>query len=314
MKHKICIIAGPTAVGKSNISIHVAKSLDGEIISADSAQIYKYMDIGTAKLKKEEMQGINHYMLDEVYPDEKFSVAIFRKKAIQYIKDIISKNKLPIIVGGTGLYIKSLLDNLNFTDSIIDEKYRNYMKSIAKEMGNEYIHNKLKKIDPISYKKLHPNDLRRVIRALEVFKHTGKPISYFQAESKKQPCQYRFAYICINAKREIIYDRIDTRVDNMITEGLIEEVANLLDLGYNKSLTSMQALGYKEIISYIEGKVSKEEAIELLKRNTRRYAKRQLTWFKADSRIFWIDLGGYTSTKDIVENIIRYFAGKIDLI
>ena len=187
------------------------------------------------------------------------------------------------------------------------------MKSIAKEMGNEYIHNKLKKIDPISYKKLHPNDLRRVIRALEVFKHTGKPISYFQAESKKQPCQYRFAYICINAKREIIYDRIDTRVDNMITEGL-EEVANLLDLGYNKSLTSMQALGYKEIISYIEGKVSKEEAIELLKRNTRRYAKRQLTWFKADSRIFWIDLGGYTSTKDIVENIIRYFAGKIDLI
>lgn len=314
MKEKICIIAGPTAVGKSDISIDVAKSLHGEIISADSAQVYKYMDIGTAKLKKEKMQGIPHYMIDEVYPDENFSVALFRDKAKEYIRKISDKGKLPIFVGGTGLYINSLLNNLDFTDSIVDEDYRNKLRDIALEKGNGYLHNALKKIDPMSYEKLHPNDLKRVIRALEVYKHTGKSISYFQAKSKDYPCQYEFAYICLNMNRQKIYDRIDRRVDIMIKEGLVDEVENLLKMGYNKELTSMQALGYKEIIPFIEGKLSLEEAINTLKSNTRHYAKRQLTWFRADRRIFWINVDAYMRIEDAVENIIRYVAGKIALI
>lgn len=314
MKQNICIIAGPTAVGKSDISIEVAKSLCGEIISADSAQVYKYMNVGTAKINEEEMQGIKHYMIDEVYPDEKFSAAVFRKKALSYINEISSKNKLPIIVGGTGFYISSLLDNFEFTDSFIDESYRKHLQNVASIKGNEYVHNKLKSIDSISYNKLHPNDLRRIIRALEVYKHTKKPISYFQEESKKKPCNYNLAYICLNMKRESIYERINTRVENMINEGLIEEVEKLLDLGYSKDLVSLQALGYKEIIYYIEGKMTKEEAAELLKKNTRNYAKRQLTWFRGDSRVFWINIEGYRNKSDIVENIIRYAAGNVSLI
>ncbi len=314
MKQNICIIAGPTAVGKSDISIEVAKSLCGEIISADSAQVYKYMNVGTAKINEEEMQGIKHYMIDEVYPDEKFSAAVFRKKALSYINEISSKNKLPIIVGGTGFYISSLLDNFEFTDSFIDESYRKHLQNVASIKGNEYVHNKLKGIDSISYNKLHPNDLRRIIRALEVYKHTKKPISYFQEESKKKPCNYNLAYICLNMKRESIYERINTRVENMINEGLIEEVEKLLDLGYSKDLVSLQALGYKEIIYYIEGKMTKEEAAELLKKNTRNYAKRQLTWFRGDSRVFWINIEGYRNKSDIVENIIRYAAGNVSLI
>ncbi len=314
MRQRICIISGPTAIGKSDLSIQVAKSLNGEIISADSAQVYKYLNIGTAKLSEEEMQGIKHYMIDEVYPDEKFSVALYREKAKKYIDEINAKDKLPIIVGGTGLYIKSFLDNLDFTNSIVDENYRKHIANLAKTIGNKYIHEKLKDIDPISYKKLHPNDIRRITRALEVYRHTGKPISYYHIKSRKKSCQYDFAYLCLNAKRETIYNRIDLRVDKMIDMGLINEVEGLMNLGYDKSLVSMQALGYKEIINYIEGRMSKEEAIEHLKRNTRRYAKRQLTWFKADSRIFWINIEGYYNSKDIVENIIRFFAGKINLI
>lgn len=314
MYKRVCIIAGPTAVGKSNISISVAKSLNGEIISADSAQVYKHMNIGTAKLNSTEMKGIKHYLIDEIYPNESFSVAVFKNKAKNYIKSINKSSKLPIIVGGTGLYIKSLLDNLDFTESIIDKEYRAYMTSLAKEKGNKYVHNKLKLIDPISFKKLHPNDLRRVIRALEVYKHTRKPISYYQIESQKLKTQYEFAYICLHAKRETIYEKINMRVDRMIEEGLIDEVRNLMDLGYNKNMVSMQALGYKEIIAYIEGKYSKEEAIEILKRNTRRYAKRQLTWFRADPRIFWINTESYRDSNDIAENIIRYFAGKVTLV
>ena len=190
LKQKLCIIAGPTAVGKSSIALRIAKKLSGEIISADSAQVYKYMDIGTAKISNDEMEGIKHYMIDELYPDQGFSVALFRDKAEGYIHDINLRGNLPIVVGGTGLYINSLLDNLDFTDSIVDEDYRNEMKGVAAEKGNEYVHRMLKDIDEASYDKLHPNDLKRVIRALEVYKYTGKPISYFQMLSKQQPCKY----------------------------------------------------------------------------------------------------------------------------
>lgn len=311
-KQNICIIAGPTSVGKSDISIKVAESLFGEIISADSAQVYRYMDIGTAKLKEDEMQGIKHYMLDEVYPDEKFSTAVFRDKALVYIDEISRKGKLPIVVGGTGLYIKSLLDNFIFTGS--DEKYRKELSDLALEYGKEYVHGLLKPIDPASYNKLHPNDLKRIIRALEVYRQTGKPITYFQDESQKKPNRFNLAYVCLNMDRERIYSRINERVDIMVANGLIKEVESLLDMGYDRNLTSLQALGYKEIISYLMGEIGIEVAIDLLKKNTRNYAKRQLTWFKGDKRVFWINVEGYRNKGDIIENIVRYIAGNVPLI
>lgn len=272
------------------------------------------MDIGTAKISEEDMRGIKHYMLDEVYPDESFSAAIFKEKAENYIRDINSRGKLPIVVGGTGLYINSLLNNLEFTDSIIDIDFRNEMRQIAAEKGNRYVHEMLKNVDEISYEKLHPNDLKRVIRALEVYKHTGKPISYFQMLSKEQPCKYEYAYICLNMNRSKLYDRIEMRIDKMINEGLLHEVEKLLKMGYSKELTSLQALGYKEIIDYLEGNNSLEEAIDTLKKNTRHYAKRQLTWFRNDERVFWINVDNYFSLSAMAENIIRYIAGKISLI
>lgn len=314
MLQKICILAGPTAVGKTEISLALAKSLCGEIISADSAQVYKYMDIGTAKLKEEEMQGIRHYMIDEVTPDMDFSVAQFREKAELYIKDINDRGKLPIITGGTGLYINSLLNNLDFTDSISDEVYRKEMQETAQVKGNEYVHAMLEAVDPASYKRLHPNDLRRVIRALEVYKHTGRPISYFQEESRKQPPRYDFAYITLTMDRRKLYERIDQRVDKMMASGLVEEVEGLIKRGYGRELNSMQALGYKEIADFLHGLITKDEAVRILKRDTRHYAKRQLTWFRGDKRVNWVDVGSFFRKEVIVENIIRYIAGKIPLI
>lgn len=311
---KICILVGPTAVGKTDISLMLAKKLCGEIISADSAQVYKYMNIGTAKLKPEEMSGIRHYMLDEVYPDESFSVAEFRDRAERYIGEITARGMLPIITGGTGLYIHSLLNNLDFTESISDEEFRKEMKALAEEKGNAYVHNMLKEVDPLAYKSLHPNDLRRVTRALEVYRHTGKPISYYQEESKKTPPKYQYAYIGLTMDREKLYARIDARVDKMIADGLIDEVAGLLKMGYGKELTAMQALGYKEIVQYLEGSLSMEEAIRIIKRDSRHYAKRQLTWFRRDERIIWLNADNYYRRNILVENIIRCIAGKITLI
>ena len=215
---KICILAGPTAVGKTEISLDLARNLCGEIISADSAQVYKYMNIGTAKLKKEEMKGIKHYMIDEVYPDKNFSVAEFRERAEVYIRNINERGKLPIITGGTGLYINSLIDNLDFTGFVSDEEFRKDMHELASLRGNAYVHALLETADPESYNKLHPNDLRRVIRALEVHKYTGKPISYYQKESHKKPQKYDFAYIVLSMERRKLYDRIDQRVDKMMSE------------------------------------------------------------------------------------------------
>lgn len=311
---KICILAGPTAVGKTDISLALARNLCGEIISADSAQVYKYMNIGTAKLSQDEMQGIKHYMIDEVTPDMDFSVALFREKAEEYIRDISERGKLPIITGGTGLYINSLINNLNFTDFISDDEFREEMQELACRKGPLYVHGMLETIDTASYNKLHPNDLRRVIRALEVYKHTGKPISYYQEESRKQPPRYEFAYIALTLDRKKLYDRIDARVDGMISEGLIEEVEGLIKMGYNTGMNSMQALGYKEISDYLQGVVSLDETIRILKRNTRHYAKRQLTWFRRDARINWINIDNFFKREILLENIIRYIAGKIPLI
>lgn len=310
-KPNIVIIVGPTAIGKTDISIATAKALNGEIISADSAQVYKYMDIGTAKISTEEMHGVKHHMIDEVTPDQSFSVANFRDRADKYIHEIIGKGKLPIIVGGTGLYVNALLNNLDFTRSVGDEDFRERMQEIADNKGNEYLYEMLKDIDIESYQRLHANDVRRVIRALEVYEFTGKTISYFQEESKKIPPRYNCAYIGLTMDRQKIYERIEQRVDAMIEKGLIEEVKTLLNMGYSRDLVSMQALGYKEIVRYLEGEISLEESIFILKRDSRHYAKRQLTWFRRDERIKWFNIDEYQDRVNLVKNIIIYIAGKI---
>ncbi|RBP45604.1 tRNA (adenosine(37)-N6)-dimethylallyltransferase MiaA [Garciella nitratireducens] len=305
MKKPLIIIVGPTAVGKTEISIEIAKRLDGEIISADSMQIYKYMNIGTAKPTKEEIQDIPHYLIDEVEPDQEFNVALFQKKAFEYIDIILSKKKLPIIVGGTGLYINSLIYPLNFTESVSDWEYRNKLNKVADEKGNIYLYNLLEKIDPESAKKIHPNNRKRVIRALEVYKKTGKKMSHYKKEMIKKDSPFSFIMIGLNMDRQLLYEKINQRVDIMIEKGLIKEVRDLLNKGYDKNLISMQGLGYKEIIQYLEGRCTLEEAVYIIKRDTRRFAKRQLTWFRRDKRIYWFQVDKYSSKNLLIDKILQ---------
>lgn len=304
----VIIIAGPTASGKTKISIELAKDINGEIVSADSMQIYKYMDIGTAKPDKEEMSGIKHYLMDVVYPDEEFSVARFQELALKYIDEILQKGKVPIVAGGTGLYINSLIYNINFSETISDWDLRERLKKEAQERGNEYLHEKLKEIDPDAAKRIHVNDLKRVIRAIEVFEYTKKTISYHQEVSRLNPPKHKFLIIGLMMDRERLYDRINRRVDSMIERGLVEEVKKLISLGYDKNTVAMQGLGYKEILAYLRGEISFEDAIYLLKRDTRRYAKRQITWFKRIENIHWIDVDKYESEEEILKNIKDYIA------
>ena len=310
---KIIIIAGPTAAGKSAAAISVAKKFNGEIISADSAQIYRFMDIGTAKLSTEEMEGIPHHLIDIVDPDEAFSVSRYRKLADSCIADIFARGKVPVITGGTGLYINSILDTLEFTVSKGDGNYRNEMEALADNKGNEYVHNLLKEIDPDSAEKLHPNDIRRVIRALEVFKSTGKRISEVQKESQNKPQRYNCIYTAITDERSILYERINRRVDLMLEKGLAKEVQMLLDRGYEEDLVSMQAIGYKEVVDGLKNRISWEAMIEQLKMNSRRYAKRQLTWFRRDERIQWFDLSNCSNFGDLNEKLIYYIAEKLEI-
>lgn len=285
MGEKILILAGPTGVGKTNLSIKIAKELNGEIISADSMQVYKYMDIGSAKIKKEEMDGIKHYLIDVCDPDEIFNVSIYVDLAKKAIKKIISNNKLPIIVGGTGLYIRSLIYNQQHCTTAEDTEYRNFLYDEAKKKGNIYVHDLLKNIDLESYNKIHYNNLKRVVRALEVYHLTGKPFSSFKQDSKPI---FNFKYYVLNLKRENLYKNINKRVDLMIENGLIEEVLNLKNNGYTKNMQSMQGIGYKEVFDYLDGNFNKAEMIEKIKQNSRNYAKRQLTWFKKEQNIKFI--------------------------
>lgn len=305
MKKSLIIIVGPTAVGKTDIAIEIAKKINGEIISADSMQIYKYMDIGTAKPSKEEMQGIPHYLIDEVEPDQEFNVAVFQKRSFQYIDTILSKKKFPMVVGGTGLYISSLVYPLDFTESVSNWEYREKLDNIANKKGNIYLHNLLKEIDPESAKNIHPNNRKKVIRALEVYQETGKTMSNYKKEDKNKDLPFSFIMIGLTMERQLLYERINKRVDVMIEKGLIEEVKWLLDKGYDKSLISMQGLGYKELIGYLEGQYTLEEAIYILKRDTRRFAKRQLTWFRRDNRIHWFQVDKYSSKSLLLKELLR---------
>ena len=264
-------------------------------------QIYKYMDIGTAKPTLEERRGIPHHLIDIVEPSEKFSVANYKKLAENKINVILQKGKIPILVGGTGLYITSVIDNYYFPEVAIDIKYRNELKRIAAEKGGMYLHNILKEKDPISATKIHPNDVKRIIRALEVFQQTGKPISFYEKITKKRESPYNLYYFGLTMPRDKLYNMINERVDLMIRDGLIEEVNNLLKKGYNKKMNALKGLGYKQIIDYLEGEYSLKEAIDILKRDTRRFAKRQYTWFKKDSRIHWINVTK-SSVKDYLQS------------
>lgn len=303
IKRDVIVIFGPTASGKTRLSIKLAKEIGGEIISADSMQIYKFMDIGTAKPTREEMEGIRHYMIDEVYPDEEYSVAKYKKKALEYIKEIISKGKIPIIVGGTGLYINSLIYNIDFSEIETDWNLREKLKKEADEKGSAYLHDKLKAIDPEAARKIHVNDVRRIIRAIEVYESTGKTISHFQKVSRLKPPEYNYIKFGLVMDRSKLYDRINKRVDVMIEKGLVDEVKKLVELGYDKNTIAMQGLGYKEILAYLRGEYSLDEAVEILKRETRRYAKRQITWFKRIEDVYWIDMDKFHNDAEILEKI-----------
>ena len=304
MKQKLLVIGGPTAVGKTDLSIKLAKKLNGEIISADSMQIYKYMDIGSAKVTEDEMDGINHYLIDVINPDVPFSVADFKEHGDKALKDIISKGKLPIISGGTGLYINSLTCNMTFTEAEKDEDYRKYLENLAIEKGNEYIHEMLKECDPISYKEIHPNNRKRVIRALEVFKLTNKPFSSYNAGDDFYNSNYDVYYYVLTMDREKLYERINKRVDIMMEKGLLDECIKLKEMGYTSDIQSMQGIGYKEILYYLEGKISLDEAIDMIKQGSRNYAKRQLTWFRRDTRCVFLDKDKM-SDDEILEKVIN---------
>ena len=289
MNNKILVLAGPTAVGKTALSIELAKKLNGEIISTDSMQIYKYMDIGSAKITTEEMDGIKHHMIDVTTPDKPFSVVDFKNMAQPIIDDLLSKDKLPILTGGTGLYINALTCNMNFTDATNDEAYRLELEELAKEHGEIYIHNMLKDIDPVSYESIHPNNRKRVIRALEVYKVTNKPFSSFNAGEDFYKSKYDVHYYVLNMDREKLYQRINKRVDIMFEKGLLNECIKLKENGYNSLMQAMQGIGYKEVLMYLENSISLEEATEMIKQGSRNYAKRQLTWFRKDPRAIFLN-------------------------
>ncbi|MDA1679226.1 MULTISPECIES: tRNA (adenosine(37)-N6)-dimethylallyltransferase MiaA [unclassified Bacillus cereus group] len=306
-REKVAVIIGPTAVGKTKLSIDLAKTLNGEIISGDSMQIYRTMDIGTAKVTKEEMDGIPHYMVDIKDPEESFSVAEFQERVRKHIREITERGKLPIIVGGTGLYIQSVLFDYQFTDDAGDTIYREQMEQLALERGVEYIHKKLQEVDPESAERIHANNVRRVIRALEIFHTTGEKMSD-QLEKQENELLYDVSLIGLTMDREMLYDRINLRVDIMMEQGLLEEVEGLYNSGI-RDCQSIQAIGYKEIYDYFEDRVSLEEAVSQLKTNSRRYAKRQLTWFRNKMDVTWFDVTGGEKTSEI----LRYIEGKLQL-
>ena len=296
----LVIIAGPTAVGKSDAAIKLAKRIDGSIISADSMQVYKGMDIGTAKVPKDQREGIDHYLLDVLDPKDDFNIVMFKEMADAAMKEIWDKGRIPIIVGGTGFYIQSVLYDIDFTPADEMTSYRQELSELISSRGGQYVHDMLKQVDPIAANKIHPNDSRRMIRALEYHKQTGMPISGHNLESMNKSSPYRFCFFVLTDDRQKIYDRINVRVDKMIEQGLVDEVKALVNMGLNKNYVSMHGLGYKEIIDHIEGTISLEDAIYIIKRDTRHFAKRQLTWFKREKDVSFINI----SEEDVVETML----------
>ena len=310
MKKPIIVLTGPTAVGKTEISIELAKAAGGEIISADSMQVYKQMDIGTAKIKKEQMQGVTHYMIDEWNPDEEFNVMIFQKCVKEIMEDIYNRGKIPILVGGTGFYIQAVLNDIAFTKEKQGDEIRADLQNLAKEKGASYLHHELQKVDKESAEAIHPNNIKRVIRALEYFQSTGQKFSDHNKEERQKGSPYNFLYLVLTMNREVLYERIDKRVDQMMEEGLVKEVKELLDAGYSRNLVSMQGLGYKEFFDYFDGEMSLEETVDKVKRDTRRFAKRQLTWFRREKEVVWLNKKEYEQEKNLLDSVLNIIKEK----
>ncbi len=289
MKRPLIVLAGPTAVGKSELSVELAKQIGGAVISADSIQVYRYMDIGSAKITKEEMQGVDHYLVDEFLPDEDFHVVKFQLYAKRYLEEIYQKGQIPILVGGTGFYIQAILKDIDFSEQECDEAYREELEKLAEEKGVSFLHDMLKGVDEKAAAEIHANNKKRVIRALEYHHLSGEKISEHNEREKQKQSPYNFAYFVLNDERAKIYEKIDRRVDGMLKQGLVDEVVRLKEMGYGKELVSMQGLGYKEILSYLDKEISYEEAVYILKRDTRHFAKRQLTWFKRENDVIWVN-------------------------
>lgn len=289
MKRPLIILAGPTAVGKTDLSVRLAKQINASVISADSMQVYRHMDIGSAKITPEEMDGVPHYLVDVLEPEEEFSVVRFQQMAKEAAEEIYARGQIPLVVGGTGFYIQALLYDIDFTENDGDDSFRRELEQTAKEQGSEYLHDLLKERDPKAAEQIHPNNVKRVIRALEFYQQTGKRISEHNEEERGKESPYEFAYFVLTDERSRLYERIDRRVDLMMEQGLLEEVRELKERGVRRDSTAMQGLGYKELYAYLDGAYDLEEAVRVIKRDTRHFAKRQLTWFKRERDVIWAD-------------------------
>lgn len=306
-KKPLIILTGPTAVGKTELSIGLAKAIDGEIISADSMQVYKGMDIGTAKIMPDDMQGVKHWLVDELRPDEEFNVNVFKKKCDIYMDDIYSRGKIPILVGGTGFYIQAVLYDIDFEETETDNSYREKLQHFADVHGAQALHDELRKVDPESADAIHPNNVKRVIRAMEYYEQTGEKISEHNEREQKKDSPYAFKYYVLSLPREILYDRINRRVDIMRDAGLVDEVRHLMDEGCTKDMVSMQGLGYKEVIDALEGNITIDEAFDRIKQETRHFAKRQFTWFRREKDVTWLEKDRFAEGEllDFVVNDIK---------
>lgn len=309
MDKSIVILTGPTAVGKTEISINLAKKINGEIISCDSIAVYKGMDIGSAKISKDEMGGIPHFLIDELNPDEDFSVFTFKQYATKYIDEIISRGHIPILTGGTGFYIQAVLYDIDFCKNEDDGIIRKELEQIYEEKGEDYLYDMLKEVDPEYAEIVHKNNVKRVIRAIEFFRQTGTKLSEHNSNEMQNVSPYNFAYFVLNDDRQNLYDRINKRVDIMVEQGLFAEVEGLRKKGYDKDLVSMQGIGYKEVLMYLDGEISKDEAIELIKKNTRHFAKRQLTWFRREKEVIMINKNEFDYDED---KILEYMMKEIE--
>ena len=298
-KEPLIILTGPTAAGKTKLSIALAKAVGGEIISADSMQVYKHMDIGSAKIRPEEMQGVRHYLVDELEPWEEFHVVRFQQMAKSAMEQIRSHGHIPILVGGTGLYIQTILYDIDFTENEASP-YRQELEALAQSRGASWLHEELKNVDPESAEAIHEHNVKRVIRALEFYRLTGKKISEHNEEQREKASPYRSAYFVLNEDRTVLYDRIEKRIDKMLEDGLVDEVMRLKEMGCRRGMVSMQGLGYKEILAYLDGEYTLPEAVEILKRDTRHFAKRQLTWFRRERDVIWLNKEDYACEEEAI--------------
>lgn len=307
IKEPLIILTGPTAVGKTALSVSLAKAIGGEIISADSMQVYRHMDIGSAKVTKEEMQGVPHHLIDVLEPTEEFNVVLFQQMARQAVEEIRGRGHIPILVGGTGFYIQALLYDIDFTENDEDTALRRSLEELAKREGPEALYERLRAVDPESCESIHAHNIKRVIRAIEFYEKTGKKISAHNREQRQNSPSYRSAYFVLTDDRDTVYRRIDARVDLMIELGLVEEVRALQAMGCHRGMVSMQGLGYKEILSYLEGEISLEEAVYLIKRDTRHFAKRQLTWFRREKELIWIEKNDFDHDSQKMQRFMQDF-------